>query len=173
MSVRWLYPFVLVAWSSAGIATAYAGRIGNLLTGWMGWTASAVENPANHEIYAGLLVCRTLLGLFESGQWPCALITTQRILSNQDRSFGNSILQSGASIGAIFTPFVVQLTMTDAPGSGAFHSSSWVGSVCCGCFPGLSWSRQAIWPSHPIQSRLPRLMNQRQIPRQRCAATWS
>ena len=117
VSVRWLYPFVLVAWSTAGLATAYAGRIGNLLTGWMGWTASAAENPANHEIYAGLLVCRTLLGLFESGQWPCALITTQRILSNQDRSFGNSILQSGASIGAIFTPFVVQLTMTDAPGS--------------------------------------------------------
>ena len=117
MSVRWLYPFVLVAWSSAGLATAYAGRIGSLLSGWMGWDSWVAENPANHQIYAGLLVCRTLLGLFESGQWPCALITTQRILSREDRSFGNSILQSGASIGAIFTPFVVQLTMTDAPGS--------------------------------------------------------
>jgi MFS transporter, ACS family, hexuronate transporter len=76
VSVHWLYPFVLVAWSTAGLATAYAGRIGNLLIGFMGWTASVTENPANHEIYAGLLVCRTLLGLFESGQWPCALITT-------------------------------------------------------------------------------------------------
>jgi MFS transporter, ACS family, hexuronate transporter len=117
VSVRWLYPFVLVAWSTAGLATAYAAPIGSLLTGWMGWHAWAAENPANREIYAGLLLCRTLLGLFESGQWPCALITTQRILSREDRSFGNSILQSGASIGAIFTPFVVQLTMTDAPGS--------------------------------------------------------
>jgi MFS transporter, ACS family, aldohexuronate transporter len=117
VSVRWLYPFVLVAWSTAGLATAYAGGIGGLLTGRLGWTAPVAENPANQEIYAGLLVCRTLLGLFESGQWPCALITTQRILTNEDRSFGNSILQSGASIGAIFTPFVVQLTMTDAPGS--------------------------------------------------------
>ena len=117
VSVRWLYPFVLVAWSTAGLATAYAGQIGGLLTGRLGWTAPVGENPASHEIYAGLLVCRTFLGLFESGQWPCALITTQRILSNEDRSFGNSILQSGASIGAVFTPFVVQLTMTDAPGS--------------------------------------------------------
>ena len=117
VSVRWLYPFVLVAWSMAGLATAYAGQIGGLLAGWMGWTAWVAENPANREIYSGLLLCRTLLGLFESGQWPCALITTQRILSREDRSFGNSILQSGASIGAIFTPFVVQLTMTDVPGS--------------------------------------------------------
>lgn len=120
VSVRWLYPFVLVAWSTAGLATAYAGQIGSVLTGWVGWTASVAENATNHEIYAGLLVCRTLLGLFESGQWPCALITTQRILSNQDRSFGNSILQSGASIGAILTPFAVQLTMTEAPGSWRF-----------------------------------------------------
>jgi ACS family hexuronate transporter-like MFS transporter len=101
----------------AGLATAYAEQIGGLLAGWMGWKAWVAENPANREIYAGLLLCRILLGLFESGQWPCALITTQRILSREDRSFGNSILQSGASIGAIFTPFVVQLTMTDAPGS--------------------------------------------------------
>jgi len=117
VSVRWLYPFVLVAWSTAGIATAYSGQIGGLLTDWMGWNSWAAENPANHEIYAGLLLCRTLLGLFESGQWPCALITTQRILSREDRSLGNSILQSGASIGAIFTPFVVQLSMTNATGS--------------------------------------------------------
>ncbi len=117
VSVRWLYPFVLLSWSMAGFATAYAGAVGTLLGNWMGWNAWMAENPANHGIYAGLLFCRTALGLFESGQWPCALITMQRILSREDRSFGNSILQSGASIGAIFTPFVVQLTMTDAPGS--------------------------------------------------------
>src|SRR5262245_12205018 len=117
VSVRWLYPFVLFAWSTAGLATAYAAPIGSVLTRSMGWDAWVAENPANHSIYAGLLFCRTLLGFFESGQWPCALITTQRILSSEDRSFGNSILQSGASIGAIFTPFVVQLTMTNAPGS--------------------------------------------------------
>jgi MFS transporter, ACS family, aldohexuronate transporter len=117
VSVRWLYPFVLVAWSTAGLATAYAGCIGSLLVGWMGCDLWVAENPANHRIYSGLLLCRTFLGFFESGQWPCALITTQRILSREDRSLGNGILQSGASVGAILTPFVVQLTMTDTPGS--------------------------------------------------------
>jgi MFS transporter, ACS family, hexuronate transporter len=117
VSVRWLYPFVLVAWSTAGLATAYAGQIGSLLSSWIGWNASVPSASDNREIYAGLLLCRMILGLFESAQWPCALITTQRILSREDRSFGNSILQSGASIGAILTPFVVQLTMTDATGS--------------------------------------------------------
>ncbi|MBM3801144.1 MAG: MFS transporter [Acidimicrobiia bacterium] len=114
VSVRWLYPFVLVMWSAAGLATAYSRQIGSLLAGTLGESA---ENLANREIYIGLLFCRTALGLFESGQWPCALITTQRILSREDRSFGNSILQSGASIGAILTPFVVQFTMTETPGS--------------------------------------------------------
>jgi len=117
VSVRWLYPFVLVAWSSAGLATAYAGDIGSLLAGWLGWREWVTEDPTNRTIYPGLLLCRTFLGFFESGQWPCALITTQRILSRENWSFGNGILQSGASIGAICTPFVVQLTMTDAPGS--------------------------------------------------------
>lgn len=80
VSVRWLYPAVLLGWSAAGIAT--------------GLSAS----------YSELLVCRAVLGLFEAGHWPCALATTQRLLSRADRPFGNSVLQSGASVGAILTP---------------------------------------------------------------------
>src|SRR2546426_5867655 len=64
-----------------------------------------------------LVLCRTLLGLFEAGHWPCALKTTQLLLSPQDRTMGNSVLQSGASIGAIITPLVMRALMTDAPGS--------------------------------------------------------
>ena len=58
-----------------------------------------------------------LLGFFEAGQWPCALITSQRLLSRRDRPLGNSILQSGASLGAIATPFVVIALTTSAPDS--------------------------------------------------------
>ena len=57
--------------------------------------------------YRELLVCRVLLGFFEAGQWPCALVTAQRLLSRRDRPLGNSIIQSGASLGAIATPVVV------------------------------------------------------------------
>jgi len=56
VSVRWLYPAVLLFWSVTGFATGFV------------------------HTYAGLLICRTLLGLFESGHWPCGLKTTQRLL---------------------------------------------------------------------------------------------
>lgn len=88
-----LYPAVLAAWSLMGMAT--------------GWT---------HD-FTGLLVCRTLLGFFEAGHWPCALKTTFALLDEKDRTMGNSVLQSGASIGAVITPQVMKLLMTDQPGS--------------------------------------------------------
>jgi ACS family hexuronate transporter-like MFS transporter len=90
ISPRWLYPMVLLGWSSVGFAT--------------GWATS----------YRELLVCRVLLGFFEAGHWPCALVTSQRLLSRSDRPLGNSILQSGASLGAIATPIVVLLLTSDA-----------------------------------------------------------
>jgi ACS family hexuronate transporter-like MFS transporter len=93
LSLRWLYPAVLLAWSAAGFAT--------------GWAQS----------FQDLMVCRLLLGFFEAGQWPCALSASQRMLSRRDRAMGNSLLQSGASIGAVITPLVVQALVTDAPGS--------------------------------------------------------
>ena len=85
VSVRWLYPVALAGWSIVGVLTGFA-------TG-----------------YYSLLVCRGLLGFFEAGHWPCALVVTQRILTSKDRVLGNSILQSGASIGAIITPLIIQL----------------------------------------------------------------
>jgi MFS transporter, ACS family, hexuronate transporter len=64
-------------------------------------------DPGSGE-FAWLLFCRTMLGLFEAGHWPCALITARNILSDSDRPMGNSILQSGASLGAVLTPLVIQ-----------------------------------------------------------------
>ena len=82
-SVRWLYPALVLAWSAMGFLTGLV------------------------KDYEGLLICRTLLGFFEAGHWPCALKTTQRLLSRDERTLGNSVLQSGASIGAIITPLVM------------------------------------------------------------------
>ena len=92
-SLRILYPFVLLAWSAAGFATGWA------------------------KDYQQLLLCRVILGFFEAGQWPCALAASQRILSRSDRALGNSLIQSGASIGAVITPLVVQLMVSNEPGS--------------------------------------------------------
>jgi len=92
-SIRWVYPFLVTMWSATGFAT-----------GWV-------------QTYEGLAVCRVLLGFFEAGHWPCAVKTTQRLLDPADRSLGNSVLQSGTSIGAIITPLVMRAIMTEELGT--------------------------------------------------------
>jgi ACS family hexuronate transporter-like MFS transporter len=89
INVRWLYPMALLGWSLAGFATGLV------------------------QSFAQLLMCRFWLGLFEGSNWACALRTTQRILPPAQRAMGNSILQSGAAIGAIVTPLLVLWLVTD------------------------------------------------------------
>lgn len=89
VSVRWLYPIVLLAWSTMGFATGLT------------------------QGYTAMLVCRTMLGFFEAGHWPCAMIIIHRVMSRNDRVMGNSILQSGASLGAIVTPLIIRLIVGD------------------------------------------------------------
>lgn len=95
-NVYWLYPLVLGLWSLMGYATGMV------------------------HTFAGLLWCRTLLGLFEAGHWPCALRATQRLLPAGERTLGNSILQSGSSIGAAMAPLLIGLLQTDEHGSWRF-----------------------------------------------------
>jgi ACS family hexuronate transporter-like MFS transporter len=80
VNVHWLYPAALLVWSLAGFLTGYV------------------------EGFLSLCACRALLGVAEAGNWPCALRTTQRILPPSERTLGNSILQSGAALGAILMP---------------------------------------------------------------------
>ncbi len=82
-NVYWIYPLAVLAWSAAGFATGFVNG------------------------FSGLVMCRVMLGLAEAANWPCALRTTQRILAPAERTMGNSILQSGAALGAVLTPLIV------------------------------------------------------------------
>jgi ACS family hexuronate transporter-like MFS transporter len=114
-NIRWIYPAAVLAWSLAGFCTGLA------------------------QGFASLIVCRFLLGLSEAGNWPCALRTTQRILPPAERAMGNSILQSGAALGAVLTPLIVlglmQLTGTwrypfmAVGGLGIIWAGLWLSSV--------------------------------------------
>jgi ACS family hexuronate transporter-like MFS transporter len=97
ISVRWLYPIVLLGWSAMGLLSGFTHG------------------------YLPMLACRALLGFFESGQWPCALRTTQAVLTDGQRSLGNSVLQSGASLGAIFTPLILRVMVAGNPAPGAWR----------------------------------------------------
>jgi ACS family hexuronate transporter-like MFS transporter len=117
LNVLWMYPAVLIGWSLAGVAAAYSVNIGfsvdRLLHG------ATAEDPSRHG-YLGLLLCRAMLGFFEAGQWPCAIVTTRRILNARDRTFGNGLLQSGGAIGAVLTPIVIS-QIVDPTQSGSWR----------------------------------------------------
>lgn len=97
LPVRFLYPAVVVAWSGVGILTGFS------------------------EGYLSMLLCRTALGFFEAGHWPCALKTTQAVMARGDRMLGNSILQSGGAIGAIVTPLIIRGIVGDETSLGAWR----------------------------------------------------
>lgn len=110
VSVRWLYPTVVVAWSAVGILSGLADGFGSMLA------------------------CRTLLGFYEAGHWPCALKTTQAVLARRHRMLGNSILQSGGAIGAILTPLVIVAIVAGNQAAGAWRPPFFIiGAI------GLAW----------------------------------
>ncbi len=85
ISIRWLYPLVMLGWSGAAYWSSHATSL---------------------EEFIGL---RFALGLLEAGHWPCALRMTQRSFPPHQRTWGNGILQSGAAAGQILVPQVIQL----------------------------------------------------------------
>lgn len=88
LPVRWLYALVLTSWSAVGFATAYC------------------------RDFHGLLACRVMLGFFEAGHWPCAVKAVKTFLDPSRRALGNSVVQSGTSIGAVVTPLIMFSLMT-------------------------------------------------------------
>lgn len=81
--LRFAYAAAVCWWSLAAVATAFVPSL------------------------SMLLVCRALLGVGESFNWPCALRVTARVLPPSDRSLGNGIFNSGAAVGTVLTPLVV------------------------------------------------------------------
>jgi ACS family hexuronate transporter-like MFS transporter len=82
-----------------------------------------------------------MLGFFEAGNWPCGIRTTRMVLQPAERSFGNSLFQSGTALGAVITPFVVERILRQAEATG--EAEAWripfrlIGSL------GLVWV--ALW----------------------------
>jgi ACS family hexuronate transporter-like MFS transporter len=137
-NVRLLYPLALLAWSAAGFATGMV------------------------QGFVGLMLCRSLLGLAEAGNWPCALRTTQHILPPSKRGFGNGILQSGAAAGAILTPLLIEwLVLEGNPAKYPEWVAGLVGQAGGGQtgapFPGL-FHLVAVPAYHPGAWRYPFLV---------------
>ncbi len=104
--LRLLYVGAIVVWSTAGILTGFV--------------------PAG--ALTMLMLCRILLGFGEAYNWPCAVTTIRRIIPRESRSLANGIFHSGASIGAVATPFLALLLIRE-DGSGWRGLFIIVGSV--------------------------------------------
>lgn len=120
-----LYPLALFGWSLSGCACGLANQ--DFVENWFG----IPDETVGYGAYCWLFYCRTILGFFEAGHWPCALVTLRNVLSEKDRPFGNSILQSGASMGAAITPFLIR-------GLSAI-SVSWPQTFACVGLLGFFW----------------------------------
>lgn len=83
LSLRWLYAIALLVWSAAGFSTGHA------------------------TTFTALAVCRLVLGIGESFNWPCAVAVIRRLIPRESRSVANGIFHAGASIGAAITPVIV------------------------------------------------------------------
>lgn len=149
VSLRWLYAAVVLLWSAMGFMSGY------------------VEN------YDQLLACRTLLGFFEAGHWPCGIKTIRALLDVRGRAMGNSVLQSGTSIGAIATPLIMSRLLTD-------DISSWrlpfqvVGAVAhCGSLHGSPRGPAALhWPAQSAARNRHRVLGGRFYLIVACCSFW-
>ena len=111
--LRKTYAGSVIWWSLAGIAAAFSPTLGMLL------------------------VCRALLGVGESFNWPCALRVTARILPPADRSLGNGIFNSGAAVGAVLAPIIVTLIAARYDWRTAFIAVGSLGFVWAAAWLGL------------------------------------
>ncbi len=118
VNVRWVYAFAVLGWSAAGVFTGYASG------------------------FAWLFTCRIALGLFEAGNWPCGIRTTKAVLRPDERSFGNSLFQSGTALGAVCTPFLVLAILRWADASGE-SADSWRLPFRLIGYLGIGWV--ALW----------------------------
>src|SRR5438034_961175 len=81
--LRWAFALAVLAWSAVSAATGLV------------------------EGFVGLLVCRMLLGVTESPNWPAALRIVARALPPEERALGNGIFTSGTSVGALIAPGLI------------------------------------------------------------------
>jgi len=85
-----------------------AGAVLHAACGWgtaqiVGRTALAVSTTS---VYLFLL-CRGILALGESGNFPAAIKTTAEYFPKKDRAFATSIFNAGASVGALAAPLCI------------------------------------------------------------------
>ncbi len=93
------YIIAIGVWSFGAILHATCG----VATEWIAGATLAVSTVS---VYLFLL-CRGILALGESGNFPAAIKTTAEYFPKKDRAFATSIFNAGASVGALSAPLMI------------------------------------------------------------------
>ena len=93
--------------AACGIATAHFTGVGSVEA------MRAVQAGSNAALAISttsvylFLLCRGILALGESGNFPAAIKTTAEYFPKKDRAFATSIFNAGASVGALAAPLCI------------------------------------------------------------------
>lgn len=90
------YVLAMSVWSAAGVLTAAAPAIGHAFHSLIPIKVAPVV--------LGFIVCRFILGLGESANWPAAIKTISEWFPTRERSFAIGWFNSGSSVGAVIAP---------------------------------------------------------------------
>ena len=72
-----------------------------------GWAASLFPLAISTASVYFFLLCRGILALGESGNFPAAIKVTAEYFPKKDRAFATSIFNAGASVGALAAPLMI------------------------------------------------------------------
>lgn len=96
------YAWVLGLWSLGAVLHAFVAQIGGGISAML--SSLSITVPVS---IAGFMFARLVLGLGESGNFPCAIKATAEWFPKKERSFATGIFNSGANVGAILAPLMV------------------------------------------------------------------
>jgi MFS transporter, ACS family, hexuronate transporter len=122
----------------------YVGlRVGMLMAVTL-WTLSSASH-AFVGTFLGFAIARGFLGLGEGAAFPGALRTAVEALPPTKQSRGMALCYSGASLGALITPFLVSLISPFSGWQGAFLITGGLGALWL-----LLWAAVARPPHLPV-----------------------
>nr|WP_218586267.1 MFS transporter [Acerihabitans arboris] len=104
------YARVLGIWSLGAILHALVAQIGGGISAML--SSLSITVPIS---IAGFMFARLVLGLGESGNFPCAIKATAEWFPKKERSFATGIFSSGANVGAILAPLIVPWMAASQP----------------------------------------------------------
>ena len=107
------YLIAIGVWSAGACLHAACGWATSLITGTDLAAVKAMDVASNVTLAISttsvylFLLCRGILALGESGNFPAAIKVTAEYFPKKDRAFATSIFNAGASVGALAAPLCI------------------------------------------------------------------